>query len=374
MSAPHGKKEPRKGLGFAKVLVTGATGYVGRHVVPQLVKLGFDVRALVREGSDLTPIGDYVTDVHHGNVTDAKSLENACTGCVAVVHLVGVINEKEGSFDQIHIEGTRNILAEAKRAGLRRFVYLSGLGTRPNAAARYHQSKYAAEELVRNSGLEGYCFPASVIFGPEDEFLNLFVKMAKSAFNPPWPIMPAIAGGRSYLQPVWVEDVAESLAQSVRPDFPLPPGTYELGGPEPLTVRSIMEIACKAAGTSRIFVTVPIGVAGIIAGLMETFSPKPELTRDQLIMLGEDGRAHNNMTEKILGRPARKMWDYACEQFGLPAPARQLRPGSESRDAFLNPVRPQEQILWKPTPPPAPKPAAPAAAAPKPATPPPAAT
>lgn len=365
---PQVKKQAPRRYGHPKVLVTGATGYVGRHLVPHLFRQGFDVAALLREGSDITPVAEYIADVQYGNVTDAKSLEGCCTGCTAIVHLVGVINEKEGSFDTVHVQGTNNILAEAARAGVKRFVYLSGLGTRPNAAARYHQTKFAAEEAVRKSCLEAYNFPASVIFGPEDEFLNLFVQMASSSVNPPWPIMPAIAGGHSLLQPVWVEDVAESLALACREDFPFPPGTYELGGPEPMSVREIMTVACKAAGTSRIFVHVPMNVAGIIAGLMETFSPKPQLTRDQLIMLGEDGRAKANMTEKILRRPARRMWDYACEQFGMPRPRRAKAIGEGDPVAFVDPIRPQDSLLWKPTPPPEPKPAAPA----KPPAPPPA--
>lgn len=368
--ASHAKKQAVRRYGHPKVLVTGATGYVGRHLVPHLFRQGFDIAALLREGSDITPVAEYIADVQYGNITDAKSLEGVCTGCAAVVHLVGVINEKEGSFDEIHVQGTNNIVNEAVRSGVKRFVYLSGLGTRPNAAARYHQTKYAAEEAVRKSGLEGYCFPASVIFGPEDEFMNLFVQMASSAFNPPWPIMPAIAGGHTLLQPVWVEDVAEVLALACREDFPFPPGTYELGGPDALSVREIMTIACKAARSSRVFVTVPMGVAQIIAGLMESFSSKPQLTRDQLIMLNEDGSAKKNMTEKILRRPARKLWDYACEQFGLPKPRRANAIGEGDAVAYIDPVRPQDGLLWKPAPPPAPKPAAVA----KPAVAPPAAT
>lgn len=329
-----------------KVLITGAPGYVGRHVVAAVTNAGYEVRALLREGSNPRVIHEYVDDLYLGNVTDERSLDGACDGCAAVIHLVGVINEKEGSFEDIHVKGTRNLLAEAERAGVRRFVYLSGLGTRPDAVARYHRTKYAAEQSVRAANLEGYCFPASVIFGPEDEFLNLFVGMAKSCVNPPWPIMPAIAGGHSRLQPVWVEDVAEALARSLAPDFPLPPGTYELGGPEPMTVREIMTVACKAAGRERIFVTVPLFAAQIIATFMEIFSSKPQLTRDQLIMVMEDGAAKHNMTERILGRPARSLWDYACEQFRIPGPhPHRVVVGA---GCYNDRARPQAGILWTP--------------------------
>ncbi len=309
-----------------KVLVTGATGYVGRHAVKQLAERGMAVRALVRSGSDRSVVEAYTKDFHEGSVTDADSLKGACDGCFAVVHLVGIINEVEDTLERIHVDGTRNVVEAAKAAGVKRFVYLSGLGSRPNAVARYHKTKYAAEQLVAHSGMEGYNFQASVIFGPEDEFLNLFVKFASNIAGPrypPWPIMPLIGGGKTFLQPIWVEDVAETLARACAAEFPrtLPPGTYELAGPEPLTVKQIMKIACRAAGRSRVFVPVPMFAANIIAGLMEKFSSKPQLTRDQLIMIQEDGRAKDNKAAAILGREPRYIWNYAQEQFHISAGA-----------------------------------------------------
>ena len=308
--------------GNQRVFVTGATGYVGRHVLARLAKAGFAVRILARKGSNTAALSALTTDVHRGTITDRESLRGACEDCFSIVHLVGIINEVEDTFQRIHVEGTRNIVDEAKSAGVKRFVYLSGLGSRPNAASRYHKTKYEAEQIVTSSGLGGYNFPASVIFGPEDEFLNLFVKFARNIINPrypPWPIMPAIAGGRNYLQPIWVEDVAEVLTRACAPDFPktLRPGTYELAGPEALTVREIMQIACDAAGRKRIFVPVPMFAARIMAAVMERVSRKPLLTRDQLIMLAEDGRPKHNTTPEILGHEPRRLADYAKERFSV---------------------------------------------------------
>ncbi|HYG75006.1 MAG TPA: NAD(P)H-binding protein [Planctomycetota bacterium] len=317
--SPHSSQTPAIS-GALKVLVSGSTGYVGRHVVRRLAKQGFSVRALVRGGSDRSVIAPYTNDFFEGSVTDRDSLNGACNGCFAVVHLVGIINEAEDTFEHIHVDGTRNLIDEAKLGGVKRFVYLSGLGSRPDARARYHKTKYAAEQLVSGSGMEGYNFPASVIFGPEDEFLNLFVTFAKNIADPrypPWPIMPAIGGGTTMLQPIWVEDVAEVLANACAPDFPkkLPPGTYELAGPEALSVKQIMKLACRAAERHRIFVPVPYVVANILAGFMEKFSSKPMLCRDQVLMLQEDGRAKNNKAPEILGHPPRRMWDYVREHF-----------------------------------------------------------
>jgi len=306
----------------AKILVTGSTGYVGRHVVARLLKDGYSVRALVRKGSDRHAIEMPGVEFVEGSVTKRESLNGACNGCFGVIHLVGVINDVEDTMEHIHVDGTRNIVDEAKAGGVKRFIYLSGLGSRADAVARYHKTKYAAEQIVAQSGLEGYSFPASIIFGPEDEFVNLFVTFAKNIADlryPPWPIMPAIGGGKTVLQPIWVEDVAQILVNACAPDFPakLPPGKYEIGGPEPLTVKEIMKVAVKAAGTTRIFVPVPMFAANIIATLMEKFSSKPQLTRDQLIMLQEDGRAKNNTSAKILGHPPRRLWEYAKHQFAI---------------------------------------------------------
>ncbi|HYF51176.1 MAG TPA: NAD-dependent epimerase/dehydratase family protein [Planctomycetota bacterium] len=306
-----------------RVLVTGATGYVGRHVAARLTSAGFAVRALARTGSDTSVIARHTTDVHRGTITNRESLRGACKDCFAVVHLVGIINEAEDTFERIHVEGTWNIINEATDSGVCRFIYLSGLGSRWDAASKYHRTKFQAEELVRRFTKEGYNFPASVIFGPEDEFLNLFVKFARNIINPkypPWPIMPLLGGGKSVLQPIWVEDVAEVLTRACDRAFPekLPPGTYHLGGPEVLTVREIMQIACDAAGRKRVFVPVPMFAARLIATVMEKVSSKPLLTRDQLIMLGEDGTAKNNKTREILGREPRSIRDYAEKQFTTP--------------------------------------------------------
>ena len=297
-----------------KVLIAGASGFVGRHAVAAVVRAGLAVRALVRGGPARSAVGPRAGESHAGDMTDAAGLAGAAEGCGAVLHLVGLIRETEQSFESVHARGTLNLLAEARRAGVRRFVFLSGLGSRPGARARYHQTKYAAEQAVLESGMEAYVFQASVIFGPEDKFFNMLVDMARGLFLPPWPIMPV--AGNAALQPVWVEDVAECLARALRPDFELPPGRYELGGPEPLSLREIARLACRAAGRRRVLLSVPPVLLRPAAWFQETFWRSPLLTRDQLLMLEEDGRARASMTERILGRPARGLEDYVRERFG----------------------------------------------------------
>ncbi|MGC8834566.1 MAG: SDR family oxidoreductase, partial [Armatimonadota bacterium] len=140
-----------------KILVTGASGFIGKHLVEHLLRRGFDVRCLVRRQVHLpTPEGATGRlETALGDINDPPSLTEALSGVHTVVHLVGIIRETPGAtFQRIHVDGTRNLLIAAARAEAKRFFYMSGLGARPNARSRYHQTKWEAEELVRASGLQ----------------------------------------------------------------------------------------------------------------------------------------------------------------------------------------------------------------------------
>ena len=137
-----------------RVFLTGASGFVGREVLRQLLAAGHSVRVLSRRPQAGSARAD--TEVHVGDVTNAASLARGLASMDAVVHLVGIISEVgANTFENVHTRGTENILAAAREAGVKRFVHMSALGTRPDARSRYHQSKWAAEELVRKSGLIG---------------------------------------------------------------------------------------------------------------------------------------------------------------------------------------------------------------------------
>lgn len=154
-----------------KVLVTGGSGFVGRALISTLVNRSHDVHVLSRSQKQL-PRG--VSGVR-GDVTQRASLKPACQGMEAVIHLVGIISEAGNqTYEKVHVGGTRNMLEAAGDCGVRRFIHMSALSTRPNARARYHQTKWQAEELVRASALEWTIFRPSIIYGPEDGFINLF--------------------------------------------------------------------------------------------------------------------------------------------------------------------------------------------------------
>jgi NADH dehydrogenase len=269
---------------MATVLVTGGTGFVGRSVVAALLRRGHQVRCLVRPGSarrGAAPPG--VTSVP-GDVTEPGSLPAALAGAEVVVHLVGIIREQRGrgvTFDRLHTEATRNVVAAAGASGVRRLVHMSGLGTRPEARSRYHQTKWAAEQAVRESGLDWTIFRPSVIFGPGDGFVSLLAPLVR------WfPVVPVVGDGRNRLQPVSVGDVAESFARAV--ERPATAGAvFEVGGPRPYTFDEALDEIGAALGRRRVpKLHHPVGLmAPVVRGLEGL--PFFPLTSDQLLMLRE---------------------------------------------------------------------------------------
>ena len=165
------------------IAVTGATGFVGREVLKQARTAGFPVRAIVRERRAAEGVEQF-----HGNVIYRPSLEGAFDGVKCVIHLVGIINEyRENTFERVHTEATRNVLDAAKKAGVKRYIHMSALGARANARSRYHQTKWAAEELVRQSGLAWTIFRPSLIYGPGDISINVLSKIVRRA-----PFVPVL--------------------------------------------------------------------------------------------------------------------------------------------------------------------------------------
>ena len=274
-----------------KVLVTGATGFVGREIVRQLRAAGHTIRILARNPRSPAAqeaVSRWGVEAYSGDVLEAASLEGALAGVEAVIHLVGIISELGNStFENVHVGGTRNLVAAAQQAGVRRFVHMSALGSRPKAASRYHQSKWAAEELVRQSGLEFTIFRPSLIYGPQDQFINLFARIIRLS-----PVVPLLGNPSARFQPVPVEAVAAAFAGSL--GEPKSVGqTYDLCGPEALTLAEIVDRIQTVLGKRRLKLHVPIRLARCQAAGMEFVFPyllrkAPPLSHDQLKMLQEN--------------------------------------------------------------------------------------
>ena len=262
------------------VLVTGGTGFVGPHVVHALRAKEVPVRALVRDPARASRLAAWGVELATGDVTDPASLGVACAGVDAVVHLVAIIRGRPADFERVMAQGTRDVVAAAQQAGVRRFVLASALGLdeRSKDAVPYFAAKWEMERAVRESGLEHVIFRPSFVFGRDGGVLPTFVRLARYA-----PVTPIVGPGSQRLQPIWVEDVAEYYARAL--DEPAAANrTFELGGPEAVSWNEFWERLKRVLGVRRPSLHVPFGAMRLQAALTERLPGAP-VTRDQLTML-----------------------------------------------------------------------------------------
>ena len=262
------------------VLVTGATGFVGPHVVHALRAREAPVRALVRDRRRAARLTAWGAELVEGDVTDAASLRAACAGVDTVVHLVAIIKGSRPDFERIMAQGTRDLVAAAADAGVRRFVLASALGLdeRTKDAVPYYAAKWEMERAVRESGLEHVIFRPSFVFGKDGGVLPTFVRLARFA-----PVTPIVGPGTQRLQPIWVEDVAEYYSRSL--ELPEAAGrTFEIGGPDAPTWNEFWDHLKRVLGSRRPSVHVPFAAMRVQAALTERLPGAP-VTRDQLTML-----------------------------------------------------------------------------------------
>lgn len=267
-----------------KVLVTGGTGFVGPKVVHALRARGHDVRALVRRPERAKSLDAWGCELAQGDMTDPDSLDRAAQGCDAVVHLVAIIQGRPVAFQRIMEQGTRDLVASAGRAGIKRFVLMSALGTseRNRDLTPYFHAKWEMEQAVAASGLEHVVFRPSFVFGKDGGVLPIFLRQVRLA-----PLTPVIGSGEERFQPVWVDDVASFFAQAV--DAPGAANrTFEIGGPDVVSWNDFYGRVKKVLGVRRGTMHVPVGLARLGAAVVERL-PKAPITRDQLTMLTEAG-------------------------------------------------------------------------------------
>jgi len=265
-----------------RIFIAGGTGFVGAHLVKALREKGHELRLLVhRRGSGSSEGADQV----EGDVTRLDSFEQAVNGCDAAINLVGIIREFPSrgiTFDRLHVQATANMLAATRTAGIRRYLQMSALGTRPDAVSLYHQSKFRAEELVRSSGLDATILRPSLIYGPGDSFINMLAGQLRLA-----PIMPVIGSGTYRLQPIHADDVARCFALAL--EMPETIGQcYELCGNNRLSYMELLDTVASAMGRPAPFKTrMPLGLMKMIIPVMQCV-PQFPITMDQLQMLIEE--------------------------------------------------------------------------------------
>jgi NADH dehydrogenase len=262
------------------VLVTGGTGFIGPHVVHALRARELPVRALVRERSRGSRLAAWGSELVEGDVTDPASLRAALAGVDTVIHLVAIIKGSRTDFERVMEQGTRNLVAAAEEAGVRRFVLASALGVNEHTKDQvpYFAAKWEMERAVKASPVEHVILRPSFVFGKDGGVLPTFVRLARFA-----PVTPIVGPGTQRLQPIWVEDLAEYYARAI--DLPEAAGrTFDVGGPDAPTWNEFWDRLKRVLGSRRPSLHVPFGVMRLQASLTERLPGAP-VTRDQLTML-----------------------------------------------------------------------------------------
>ncbi|HMK07646.1 MAG TPA: NAD(P)H-binding protein, partial [Anaerolineales bacterium] len=257
------------------VLVTGATGFVGRAVLPQLTRSGHQVRILLRPSpmSPRLPAGVPV-EVGLSSLTDARGLRAGLLGVEAVIHLAG--GEGQGSradLAQSDAEATRTLVEAAAESGVKRLVVLSHLGADRASAYPVLQAKGMAEEAVRRGGVAYTIIRSAAAYGPEDRFTTSLAMAL--AVSPGVIFLPA--AGATPLQPLWIDDLATAIVWALEEDG-LVGRTYEVGGPEVLTLRDVVGLVMTAAGLRRMILSVRPWLMRAWLRLGEVVWPKPSFT------------------------------------------------------------------------------------------------
>ena len=264
-----------------RILVTGAGGFVGGHVVHGLRADGHDVRGLVRDRRRAQRLEHWGVDVVEGDVTDPESLRRAADGVQAIVHLVAIRQGSDEQFQRVMVQGFRNVLAAAREAGVRRFVHMSALGVSEETKdlVPYYRSKWANEQDLKASGLPHVIFRPSFVFAGDGGILPTFTKLARMT-----PVTPIAGAGRQRIQPIWADDVAAYFAKAVDHE-PATNRTFELGGPDAVTWNDFWERLKRTREIRRPTVHVPMALMRLNALLTERLPGNIPLTRDLLKML-----------------------------------------------------------------------------------------
>ena len=267
------------------ITVFGGSGFLGRHLVRALAKRHYRIRVAVRRpdlAGHLQPLGR-VGQIHavQANLRHAGSVEAAVRDADIVVNLVGILYERSRQrFDTVQAFGAEQVALAAANHGAR-MIQVSAIGAGEHSTSAYARSKAEGERAVLSAKPDATILRPSIMFGPEDDFFNKFAAMARVL-----PALPLIGGGETKFQPVFVGDVAEAIARAVDGDATAG-ATYELGGPEVLSFKALMEYVLKVTERRRLLIPLPFALARLQAMVLQ-YLPTPLLTPDQVELLKSD--------------------------------------------------------------------------------------
>jgi len=283
------------------IFVSGATGFVGGNLAEALLSKGHKVKCLVRSAEAEKTWRSRGFEVVRGDITMPETLKDVLRPDDLVIHLVGIIEERgKATFKAIHVEGTANLVEEAKRAGVKHFFYQSALGADKNSWSGYLRTKAEAEEIVKQSGLRYTIFRPSLIIGPWDGFTRRLMEMIKLS-----PILPIPGEGRSRFQPVYIKDWMRCMSTVIdSPEKYL--STYDIGGPEHLTYMEMVEILSEVMGRKKPVFKIPMGLMKLSVSLLSKVLSAPPVTSDQLRLIEMDNISDLETVEKNFGfKPVR---------------------------------------------------------------------
>ena len=278
------------------ILVAGGSGFIGSAVVRRLVARGIDVAVMTAHaGRSRGRIEEMGARVVTGDVLDPASLASAVDGAEAVIQALtfptfpGEKRRKSYTFEEFDHRGTERLGTAAAKAGVGKYVYVSGTGVAPDSSKVWYRAKWFGEEAIRGAGIAHAIIRPSWVYGPEDPGLNKFV-----AFHRWLPFVPVIGDGSQRLQPVFVEDVADAVAQAASPTGPT--GTFEIGGPEVLSMNEVLRAMMEIRGKVKPLIHFPTFLPKL-AGFFLQVLPKPPLSPEAVDFATADALAD---TERLL--------------------------------------------------------------------------
>ncbi|MCL4457970.1 MAG: complex I NDUFA9 subunit family protein [Nitrospirae bacterium] len=287
--------------------IAGGTGFIGKHLVNAFAAKAYRVRCLVRTEEKARACKSLGFEAGIGDITDRESIRGKLDGCDTVVHLVGIIEEKgDMTFEKVHVEGTKNLVDEAQKAGVKHIFYQSALGASATSWAKYYKTKAEAEEIVKASGIAYTIFRPSLVVGEGDGFTEKLKELVRLG-----PFVPVSGGGNAKLQPIYVKDWVKCFMTMFEGSGVKGEGSrvYEFGGPEHLTYNEIVLQLMEVMGISKPVIHIPIKLIkvslpfyGISKGIGSLLGKKvPSVTSEQLSLLQFDNVCDKDSVERNFG-------------------------------------------------------------------------
>lgn len=263
------------------IFVTGAAGFVGKHLVARLVAEGKKVRCMVQAPSDI--LSKMGVELVQGDVMDPVSLARGMSGCDSVIHLVGVWRASPAKYKSLHVQGTSNVAQAAKASGIRRFIYVSAMGVSLGIKIGFYETKAESESSVTEADFDYTIFRPAVIIGPGDEFTTALLDMIRKSPG----AVPVLGDGKVRLQPLFVEDLVDCLAKSLD-RTQVVKQIYDIAGPDVMTYDEILDALLDAMGVSRIKLHLPLWLVAPCVSFASIFVPNMPITPDEIKILNID--------------------------------------------------------------------------------------